>query len=254
MEKPLAGQVVIVTGGGRGLGRECALAAAEAGASVAVAATTEAQIRSVAKAIEALGAKALAVRTDVTRAEETEWMVAETVSALGAPDVLINAAGVGGRRCSLLDLEPETMRQVVTVNVLGVLYSCRAALRAMAERGRGHIINISTNLGRRGVPNAICYSSSKWAVEGITQGIAAEFKDRGVRVHSLSPGRVITQNFPLSGLPKERYPEVRPVESIRGSLMYLLTDPDGFPNGGFLNAPDWDRERGIVWKSPLVEG
>ncbi|MFQ5914030.1 MAG: SDR family NAD(P)-dependent oxidoreductase [Nitrospinota bacterium] len=253
MEKPLAGQVVLVTGGGRGLGRECALAAAEAGASVAVAATTESQVRGVAEEIRAFGADGSAVRADVTRVKDVERMVNETVSRLGGLDVLINAAGLGGRRGSFLDLEPEMMREIITVNVVGVLFCCQAALREMAERGRGHIINFSSNYGRKGGRNAICYSSSKWAVEGITQGIAAEFKDRGIRVHSLSPGRVITHNFPLSELTKDRYPEVRPVEAIRGSLMDLLTDPDGFPNGGFLNAPDWDRENGIVWKSPLVD-
>ncbi len=252
-EKPLAGNVVLVTGGGRGLGRESALAAAEAGASVAVAATTESQIRAAASEIRELGADALAVRTDVTREEEVESMIGETVSTLGGLDVLINAAGVGGPRGSLLDLDPEMMREIITVNVLGVMLCCQAALQEMVKQGRGHIVNFSSNLGRKGVPSAIGYSSSKWAVEGITQGIAAEFKDRGIRIHSLSPGPTVTQNFPHNDLPKERSSEVRPVEAVRGSLMYLLTDPDGFPNGGFLNAPDWDRERGIVWESPLAD-
>jgi NAD(P)-dependent dehydrogenase (short-subunit alcohol dehydrogenase family) len=253
MEKPLAGQVVLVTGGGRGIGRECALTAAEAGAAVAVAATTESQICAVADELREMGADALAVRTDVTRVEETDRMVRETVSTLGSLDVLISAAGFGGRRCSLLDLDAEMMRELITVNVLGVLYTCQSALRQMVQQKRGHIINISSGLSQKGVPNAICYGSSKWAVEGITQGIAAEFKDRGIRAHSLSPGRVITQNFPLSELTKDRYGEVRPVEAIRGSLMSLLTDPDGYPNGRFLSAVEWDRERGIAWKSPLLD-
>lgn len=247
----LAGKVVLVTGGGRGIGRECALAAAESGASVAVAATTDSEIQAVRDEIRRLDSRSLSVKTDVTKKDDTERMVRETTSALGGLDIAINAAGLGGRRVSLLDLDPGMYRDLLMVNVLGVMLSCQAELRQMVKQGGGHIINISSGLAHRAVPNAIGYSSTKWAVEGITQGIATEFGGRGILAHTLGPGRMITRNFPLSELPRDRYHEARPIEAVRGSLLDLLTNPAGYPNGSFLNSVDWDREHGIVWESPV---
>ena len=252
-ENPLSGKVALVTGGGRGIGRECALACAEAGASVAVAATTESEIRAVAEEIRGLGSESLAVQADVTSAEDTGRMARETAAALGGLDIAINAAGIGGPRLSFLENDPQTMLDITTVNVYGVLLSCQAELREMVKRGGGHIINISSGLAHRGVPLAVCYGSSKWAVEGITQGIVAEFKDKGVISHTIGPGRMITRNFPLSELTPDRYHEARPVKAIRGALLHLLTDPAGYPNGKYLSSVDFDRENGIEWKNPLID-
>ncbi len=165
-EKPLTGQVVLVTGGGRGIGSECARTAAEAGASVAVAATTEVKIRSVAKEIRVLGANALHVQTDVSSVRSTKRMIRETVSALGGLDVLINAAGVDGPRGPVQEMNPKLWQRAFAVNVNGVFLCCRAAIPEMFKRGRGHIINISSVLARRPAPHAICYSATKWAVGG----------------------------------------------------------------------------------------
>ena len=251
--KPLSGKVVLVTGGGRGIGRECALAAAEAGALVSVAATTYSEIEAVKDEINQLDCQALAVIANVTNKEDTKRMVQETVSALGGLDIAINAAGLGGRRGSLLDLDADMFRDLLMVNVLGVMLSCKAEIQEMLKQKGGHIINISSGLAHRAVPNAIGYSSTKWAVEGITQGIAVEFTNRGIIAHTLGPGRMLTKNFPLSELPKDRYHEARPLEAVRGSLMDLLTNPAGYSNGAFLNSVDWDREHGIEWESPLKD-
>ncbi len=252
-ERPLKGQVVLVTGGGRGLGRQCALTAAEAGAAVSVVATTEEEIRGVAAECRLLGVSAVAPRADVTCLDDTRRMVEETLSALGGLDVLINAAGVDAPRGPFQNVDPSLWDRAFDVNVKGVFLACRAVIPEMLKRGKGHIINISSHLALRGAPGIIAYSATKWAVEGITRGLAAELQDRGIRVHSLSPGRVDTKNFPASLLPPDRWKEFRPPEAIRGSLLFLLTDPDATQSGAFLNAPDWDREHGIEWKSPLLD-
>ena len=148
----LEGQVALVTGAGRGIGRAIALALNDAGAAVAVCARSEDEVASVAGEIEGRGGRALAVRCDVTDRREVEGMVAAVEGALGLVDLLVNNAGRFGPVGPLAATDPDQWWQALEVNLRGPLYCTRAVLPGMLARGHGRIVNISSGVGLTAIP------------------------------------------------------------------------------------------------------
>jgi 3-oxoacyl-[acyl-carrier protein] reductase len=190
----LEGQVALITGGGRGIGRGIAEELAGAGMRVAVSARSAEEVEATA---EATGG--LALVGDVTRREDVDRMVAETERQLGPLDLLVANAGIGGVDGATWEVEPEEWWRVLEVNVLGVHLCCRAVIPGMLERGRGRIV--ITGSGAAYLPGArsTAYPASKAAVWRYGETLAAELAGR-IPVFVISPGLVRTEmtadNFP----------------------------------------------------------
>jgi NADP-dependent 3-hydroxy acid dehydrogenase YdfG len=192
--------VVVVTGASSGIGEASALAFAERGARVVVAARRTERLDDLTTRIERAGGKALAATCDVTRPDQLETLRVVTEEAFGPPDVLVNSAGIrGGGEFAKLDYD--RIEQHVRVNVLGVLFATRAFLPGMLARGRGHVVNLGSLAGRFATPGNPVYGATKHAVVAFSEAINYETEARNVRVTSVNPGFVDTEGFPQGDLP-----------------------------------------------------
>jgi NAD(P)-dependent dehydrogenase (short-subunit alcohol dehydrogenase family) len=181
---------VLVTGGGRGIGRAIALAFAAPGQLVAVAARTRAQLETTAAEIRMRGGDALPLTVDVRDEGSVEQGFRELRSRSAALDVLVNNAGIGGGE-PIHTAEVDAWRGVLDTNVFGTFLVSRQAVPMMREGGR--IINLSSVLGRFGVPGYTAYCASKHAIIGFTRALALEVATRGITVNAICPGWVDTE-------------------------------------------------------------
>ena len=188
----LDGQVALVTGAGRGIGRATTLDLSAAGAAVAVCARSQGEIAAVSGEIAARHSQALALRCDVSDRQDVEAMVATIDKAIGPIDLLVNNAGQFGPVGPLASIDPDDWWHVLEVNLRGPLYCSRAVLPGMLARGRGRIVNISTTAAFAAVPMLSAYIVSKTALYRLTENLAAETRERGVTVFAVSPGLVRT--------------------------------------------------------------
>ena len=188
MDNELQGQVALVTGGGRGIGRNVALELAAAGATVAVAARSADQIRETADEIGGL-----AIECDVSDREAVERMVAEVESEYGRLDLLVSNAGTSVSEDAAWELEPDNWWRVFEVNVLGVYLCCRAVIPGMLERGGGRIVNVASGAAYLPGSSSTAYSASKAAVHRFSETLALQLEPRGIPVFSISPGLVRTK-------------------------------------------------------------
>lgn len=183
-------RVAIVTGGGRGIGRASVLRLAQDGADVVVAEIGEFGA-DVVPEVEALGRRAEFVHTDVADRSSVENMVAHTLERFGRIDILVNSAGILGREVGFLGLEDEDWEHLLSINLMGVVYCCRAVLPQMLDQGYGRIVSISSG-ARRGADNVPHYGASKAAVVSLSNGIANSYARQGVLVNCVEPGRALT--------------------------------------------------------------
>ena len=196
----LDGAVVIVTGASRGIGRAVARAAAAKGASVGLMARSEPDLE---RARDELGGKSAIAVADVTDRGSVEAGIAQLAAALGPVDVLVNNAGIG-KYASVLHTDVEEFERLVQVNYLGAVYATKAVLPGMVERRRGHIVNVSSIVGRIGTPFEAAYSASKFAMTGLSEALAVEVEPFNIGVSMVSPGPVDTDFFETRGVPYAR--------------------------------------------------
>lgn len=187
----LEGKTVAMTGGGGGLGRCYGLAMAKAGASVAVADINVEAAQATTDAIVAEGGRAIAVRTDVTKAADFDKLLDRTEAELGPLDVLLNIAGMFPRR-ALVDMAEEEWDAVITLNLKSVYLGARAAIRRMLPRNKGIVLSTASGTGIRGQPKGSAYSASKAGIIGFTRAVSLELKDTGVRINCFGPGATDT--------------------------------------------------------------
>ncbi len=210
MSGALTGKIALVTGGARGIGRGIALALAEAGADVAIADAHPAPFRGeryyrlrartsgaeeetpTADAVRALGRRAYAVQVDVADAEAVMRAAAEVMSALGPVDVLVNNAGIVNNIARIADMSPEAWEHELRVNLTGAFHTVRAFAPAMAARGWGRVINISSVAARLPILGQPAYAASKAGVIAFTQSVAQEFGRGGVTANAVMPGLIAT--------------------------------------------------------------
>jgi NAD(P)-dependent dehydrogenase (short-subunit alcohol dehydrogenase family) len=188
----LDGQVALVTGAGRGIGRAIALALGDAGAAVAVCARSGDDVTGVAEEIADRRGHALAIRCDVTDRQEVQSMVAAVQETLGPVDLLVNNAGQFGPVGPLAAADPDEWWQALEVNLRGPLYCARAVLPGMLARGHGRIVNVSSGVGLTAIPMLSAYVVSKTALYRLSENLAAETRGHGVMVFAFDPGLVRT--------------------------------------------------------------
>lgn len=191
VETTLAGRTAVITGAGRGIGKEIALALAAAGAQVALAARSADQLGEVAAVVRDRGGRALVVPTDVTDPAAVQRLVERTVAELGGLDVVVNNSGAIDST-PLLEQDPSEWDRVLTTNLRGTYLVTRAAGAHLVEQGSGKVINIASNFAFMGVPGHAAYCASKAAVVSFTRTMAVEWARYGVQVNALAPGYVET--------------------------------------------------------------
>ena len=194
MKIDLTGQVVVVTGAGRGIGREICERVAEAGAVAVMLARSEAQLGEVAASIAAAGGRAVVEPCDVTDGEATKALVRRTIAALGRIDVLVNNAGVS--HIGNLVMSKEALwRQSFEVNVFAAMRLTQQVVRPMIAARSGRIINVSSVAGKIGAAYASSYAAAKAAMLGFTKSVALETAKIGITCNAVCPWHVDTQHM-----------------------------------------------------------
>lgn len=188
----LKDKVVLVTGGGRGIGRAIALALAREGARLAIAARTVSQLDRVAEEIRDVGRVALAVKCDVTESVSVQAMAEAIEKRLGSVDILVNNAGAA-RSAPLLKTDESLWQEMLAVNLTGTYLCTRAFIGSMIARGKGRVINLASVMGKSAARYVSAYVAAKHGVVGFTKAVALEVADSGVTVNAICPGYVDTE-------------------------------------------------------------
>ena len=243
----LDGKTAIVTGGGSGIGREICLLFAKQGAAVYVADVNEAGAASVAAEIAGAGGTAIAQKLDVTSAESAQAAVDAVATQYGHLDILVNCAGIGFVG-NVLETAPDDLAKLVAVNVNGVANCSRAAVEQMIAQDPkgGRIVNIGSVAGMVSVARGLAYCATKGAVLSMTQSIAMDFIDQGIRCNSISPGTIESpfvegylQRFHAGEIEETRTQlhARQPIgrmgrpDEIGPLALYLVSDESGFVTG-----------------------
>jgi NADP-dependent 3-hydroxy acid dehydrogenase YdfG len=188
----LAGRVVAITGASAGIGRACAVRLAAEGASVAVSARRADRLDALVREIAASGGRAIAVPGDVTSEADMRALVARAVDAFGSLDVMICNAGIGYHD-AFSRTSPDVMRRLVDVNLMGTLYAAQAAMDVFTRRQRGHIIAVSSVVGRRGMAGSSVYAATKAAQLGFIESLRAEFLGTALHASVVFPVSTTTE-------------------------------------------------------------
>ncbi|MPS68089.1 MULTISPECIES: SDR family NAD(P)-dependent oxidoreductase [Novosphingobium] len=186
----LEGKVAMVTGGTRGLGLGLARALGRAGAGVAIVGRDAATGERAAASLVAEGLNVIACAADVSDDASMREAAARTERTLGAPGILVCAAGVGAPRRPVWEASPQDYRGCFDINVLGVVNAMAAVMPGMTARGEGRVVAVGGTYGHKGVAGFSLYSASKWALRGLVKSAALDAAPHGVRVNMISPGGV----------------------------------------------------------------
>jgi short-subunit dehydrogenase len=212
----LDGAVVAITGASRGIGRAVAQAAAAKGAKVGLMARSATDLEKVLASIGTTGATAVA---DVADRASVQSALETLTAALGPIDVLVNNAGIG-KYASVLETDVEDFERLMRVNYFGAVYATKAVLPGMLARRRGHIVNVSSIVGRIGTPFEAAYSASKFALTGLSEALAVEVEPFNVGVSMVSPGPVATDFFDARGVPYARsFPKPVSPEKVANAVV-----------------------------------
>jgi len=186
-------QVALVTGASRGIGKVIAHLFAQEGMNVVICSRNENQIRKTAMEIQKdTGNLVVPVKTDVRNHIDVDKLVKITINEFGRIDILVNNAGVAIIK-PLMETTDHEYDTIIDTNLKGLFFCCRSVLPHMIKRKSGYIINISSGAGKTGFANLSVYCASKFGVIGITESLAGEVSDYGIKVFSVCPGAVATQ-------------------------------------------------------------
>jgi NAD(P)-dependent dehydrogenase (short-subunit alcohol dehydrogenase family) len=244
----LTGQVAIVTGGARGLGRQMALALAEAGADVAICDLLEEDGQRTAAELTALGRRSFFGKVDVTRVDEIEAFVGQVVERLGKIDILVNNAGMSSDGLALHEEPDDAWRRMIDTNLSSMFYVGKRVAQHMIERGAGGIIINMASINSLVISNIaprhnVPYCVAKAGVAQLTRGMASDWASYGIRVNAIAPGTMLTaqtaasRKYPeimeriITNTPMKRYGEE---EEIKGLVVYLASPASSFMTGSLV--------------------
>jgi NADP-dependent 3-hydroxy acid dehydrogenase YdfG len=240
MDRALVGQVAIVTGAGRGIGRAIAERFAAEGAGVVLAARTVSDLEHVAREVDRAGARALAVPTDVTDDAAVQRLVERALEVFGRVDILVTAAGVASFG-PVSEATPRDWDAMLLVNLRAVMTCCRAVLPPMLARRCGTIINVASIAASRPIPGAAAYTATKAGVVGWSRVLAEELRAGGVRVGVLVSGAVDTPLWDTIPGGPDRTRMLRPEDVARAAVLMASLPPRAtleevtlLPAGGIL--------------------
>ena len=228
----LEGQIAVVTGAGRGIGRATALLFAREGASVVLAARNRSQLEDVASRIAELKGDCLTLPTDISNESEVTACISQTLSQFGKIDILVNNAGISIER-PFLETSLDEWELTLNVNLRGVILCTRAVLPSMLEKGQGKILNIASGAGLRGLPGSSAYAASKAAVVALGASLASEVESGGVQVNTICPGPIDTEMLNESAvrdfIAKSSNPQSP--DDVAGAALFLASKLSGKTSG-----------------------
>jgi len=237
----LNGKVALITGAGRGIGKEIVLTYARAGADVALVARTKSQLEIVANEVHKTGQRALVIQADVSDPADVQRMVEETLREFGQIDILVNNAAVAGP-VPVIDMTLEDWNRMIGVNLTGVYLCSRAVLPHMIERGQGKIISIASGSGLRGSARNAHYSASKAGVIAFTQALANEVREHGLQVNVICPGPIKTEMLAsrpnTSPVDESNFLETK---DVAGAALFLAADLSGRMNAQIISVRNSNR-------------
>ncbi|OIK11466.1 gluconate 5-dehydrogenase [Bacillus sp. MUM 13] len=241
----LTGKTAIVTGGGRGLGKQIALALAEAGANVVVCSRNLEACKEVSSQIVGMGGSSISSSCDISSEDDIEKVINDTISVYGTLDILVNNSGTSWL-APVDELPLDKWQKVMDVNVNGTFLFSKAAAKIMKKQGFGKIINIASVSGYGGTPpevmEAIAYNTSKGAVITFTKDLGVKLAKYGIQVNAIAPGFFPTKiakgvleknkHSVLSGIPARRYGNE---SDLKGAAIYLASNASDYMIGQILN-------------------
>ena len=239
-------KVVLISGAGAGIGQAAALAFASQGVFIAVNAQHENTCKKTVDKIRALGGRALAVPGDISVSETARRIVDTVIGEYGRLDILVNNAGIvlGG---AVHEVREEDWARTMDVNINGVFYLCRFGVMQMLKQGGGVIVNVSSILALRGLPDRAAYSASKGAVAALSRAMAADYLKENIRVNCICPGTTLTpsleQRIQSSSDPKQAaldFANRQPIgrlgtpDEIAEAILFAASDKNSFMTGAVL--------------------
>lgn len=233
----LKDKVILITGGGRGIGRAAVKRFTAEGGNVAFCARSEGEVAGTAREIEEGGGRVLSFRADISSRREVQRMVSQVISDLGDIDLLINNAGVLGPSETIATYTPEAWEEVIRINLNGTFLVTHAVVRAMIPRRTGTIISITSSVGRKGRAGWGAYAVSKFGLEGMMQTLAEEVAPFHLRVVTLNPGGTRTK-MRAAAYPKEDPGSLKDPGAVAKALHYLAISTDASLHGQSLNISD----------------
>lgn len=232
----------MISGGSRGLGAALARRYGEEGAAVSLCARSEDALAAVRRELDEDGIECLAVPADVTRAEQVEAWRDATLDRFGRVDVLVNNASILGPRVTIADYPEDAWRSVLEVNLTGAFLCARTLLEELARSG-GSIINVSSGVGDHGRPEWGAYSVSKNGLEALSELLAGEVREDGIRVNAVDPGSMRTE-MRAAAYPDED-PQTLPTPyEVTDVFVYLASDRSHDVTAERFRAQDFD----LAWR------
>ena len=224
--RPLAGQVAVITGAGRGIGAAIAHELSNLGATAVLCGRTRATLESTAQAIAEAGGQSEVIACDVTNLQSVEAAARRVEAGFRRVDILVNNAGIGGFGGPLHQLPPDSWDQILNTNLRGVYFAVRAFAPLMIRARSGHIVNISSLAGKNALPNGAAYAASKWGLNGLSYSLAEELRGYNIRVAVVCPGSTNTELSPHAG--KDPTKMLQPEDVAHTVAMLVTQSPQSF--------------------------
>ena len=243
----LLGKIAVVTGASSGIGRAIALMYAKEGANVIAVARRKERLDEIVELSKNLKGNIIAYQGDVSIKEDNEKMIEKAIELYGKIDILVNNAGIIDGMCSITEIDEETWFKVMNVNLNSIFYSSRKALEYMLKQESGNIINMSSVAGLFGSRGGAAYTTSKYALNGLTKNIAFMYANNGIRCNSICPGGTeseITENIgvPTSFGMKRAYSgcanniRIGKADEVASIAVFLASEDSSFVNGQTIAA------------------
>jgi NAD(P)-dependent dehydrogenase (short-subunit alcohol dehydrogenase family) len=243
--KKLENKTVFITGGLSGIGKACAMAAAKEGANIVIADLKSDAVEKSMAEIKNVNSKAIFVECDVSKFHQVESAIQKAIATFSTLDIALNNAGIGGKPAKVGDMTEEGWLQVIGINLNGVFNCMRHELAQMAKQKSGVIVNMSSVMGKVGIPSSSHYVAAKHGVIGLTETAALEYATEGIRVNAICPGFIDTPLLTKAHI--NQNPQVRqhiidlhPMkrlgkpEEIAKGFIFLASDDSTFISGTTL--------------------